>query len=492
MQVVSDTQDLLRSAVAQIFGFAGRLAARAGFIVIAAGQYGDIALGQLGLVAAISEIAVALGVLGLKRSLLDQLSALAEAGQPVGPRVSEALFISSLFGLGIAFCLSFIWPLVIPGAGFVWLCLSCMIPFNVFSEVALTAIKYKRVVQWEVWARSIAESWVLFGLAVLFLVLDWKDVGLPLAYALSLYCVTAIATIGLFKTYRMQDLKLHWVSWTNIFEIPKRSYQVGITDLGTMALRRIDLIVMSVFVSPAAAGLYFMIQQIATLSQRIPALFEPMLSPILAQLHNQGKTAGIRANLKAICRWIFILTVSLTIPISIFGEPILSLFNPAFSAGVVVLAIVLIAELIDGTFISAETPLIFTHPKIPPVIILSTLAMEIGLIALLTHIYGIIGAAIGFLLSMLFLSLARLVLLWRKLAINALSKAYIQPVLYALLMSASLWAASDTLLQLPNWTLAITIAATTASYLASIRFFALSPSDKLLLKLLARRKNQRR
>ena len=490
MQVLSDTKDLLRSAVAQIFGFAGRLVARAGFILIAADQYGDASLGVLGIIAAISEIAVALGVLGLKRSLLDQLSELAETGRNIGARVTEAIIISTMFGVIISCALLFIWPHILPSKPLIWACLFFMIPCNVFSEIALTAIKYKRVVRWDVWARSIAESWVLFILAALFLALGWKDIGLPLAYAISLFFVTAIAGTGLIKNYSRQELRTQWKGWAHILEIPKRSYKVGITDIGTMALRRIDLIVMSVFVSPSVAGLYFMIQQIATLSQRIPALFEPMLSPILARLHNQRKVDGIRSNLTSICRWVFIITLSLSMPLIIFGDQVLSLFNPVFIVGGGVLAVILVAELIEGTFISVETPLIFKHPKIPPTLIISTLIIEIVLIVILTQYWGIMGTAMGFLISMIYLSVLRLFFLKSKIDVNVISKDYILPVIIAILLTAGLLAIRSTVIALPRWVLGLVIIGSVILYIGMIRLFALSHSDKFFLRILSRNKNK--
>lgn len=490
MQVLSDTKDLLRSAIAQIFGFAGRLAARLCFILIAADQYGDVSLGILGIIAAISDIAVALGVLGLKRSLLDQLSELAERGENIGSRVIEALLFSTLFGVLISSILLLAWPHILPNQPIVWVCLFLMIPCNIFSEVALTAIKYKRVVRWDVWARSFAESWVLLIMGIIFLLLGWKEIGLPLSLAISWFFVAVIAAVGLMKNYTANELKYKWHSWSRIFEIPKRSYEIGITDIGTMALRRIDLIVMSLFVGPSVVGLYFMVQQIATLPQRIPGLFEPMLSPILARLHNQRNIKGIKSNLTSICRWIFIITLSLIIPLCVFGQQILELFNPVFVVGVSVLVIILIAELVEATFISVETPLLFTYPKTPMFLMVSTLIIEIALIVLLTQYWGIMGTAIGFLISMIYLSAFRLFFLKSKIDVNVISKDYIIPIIIAVILTLGLLAIRSTVIALPRVVLGLVIIGSIILYIGMIRLFALSHSDKFFLRILSRNKKK--
>ncbi len=74
MTNLADIRDLIRGAFASLFGFGGRLFARAMLMVLAGRAFGIEALGHLGQIAAITEIMAALCVLGLKRSLLDMLS----------------------------------------------------------------------------------------------------------------------------------------------------------------------------------------------------------------------------------------------------------------------------------------------------------------------------------------------------------------------------------------------------------------------------------
>ena len=123
------------------------------------------------------------------------------------------------------------------------------------------------------------------------------------------------------------------------------------------------------------------------------------MSPVIARLHNRKNGDGIRSNLIAVCRWIFIIQLGLTIPMVIFGDKLLSLFGPEFAIGALVLTAVLAAELINGTFLTAETALIFEKPKIPPTLLVMTLIVEVTLIAFLSAQWGTHGAAVGFLMT---------------------------------------------------------------------------------------------
>ena len=70
MSHLADARDIFRGVVASFFGFGGRLIARAVLVVFAGRAFGIEAFGNLGQVAAISEITAAICVLGLKRRRL--------------------------------------------------------------------------------------------------------------------------------------------------------------------------------------------------------------------------------------------------------------------------------------------------------------------------------------------------------------------------------------------------------------------------------------
>lgn len=492
MSGVADFRDVVRGALASLFGFGGRLAARVSFMVVAAQSFGPKALGILGLVAALTEITAAFGVMGLKRSLLDMLSEREEAGLAPAPRIKEAFLIALGTGFAISAILLFVWPWVLPGQPALWVVLFFAMPASIFIDVCLTAIKYKRIVKWDVWSRSIAESWGLFLLALLFLVMGMKETGLVLAYAGSLFIAALVAGFGLFSTYSFKSLNAARANFADVPAIIKQSVPVGITDLGIMALRRIDLIVLSVFVGPSITGLYFMVQQLVTIQQRLAGLFEPMLSPVIARLHNQMNAKRIRANMIGICRWIFIIQLVIAVPMVVFGDYLLSLFNAAFITGGLVLTIILLAEVIDGTFISTETPLVFAQPKIPPTLLVLTLIIEVGLIALLAHLYGVTGAAIGFLIAVCFLNLGRLWGLSKYLQINVVNISYFLPAVFALLMFFSLLAIRSFVPPEQGWIIVAGVVVNLAVFAVLIKTFALTKSDKILFRVLGQGRNKRK
>ena len=429
MTGLSDVRDLMRGALASLFGFGGRLVARAMLMVLAGRAFGIEALGHLGQIAAITEIAAALCVLGLKRSLLDMLSFEAKNGKPPEKRIIEALGISLSASLIVSTLLFFTWPMIYPQSHSVLPFLFFAVPGIVFMEVSLSAVKFKRIIKWDVWTRGITEPWGFLALALGFYLIGKADSNhLIMAYTGSIFIGSVFASIGLVHTYGLGPLVFSKPRLSNFPVIFKQSAPVGLTDMGNMMLRRIDLVVLSVFVGPQGVGLYYIVQQIATISQKVNALFEPMMSPIIARLHNAVDAKAISAHLVGVCRWVFIIQIGLTIPMVVFGDRLLSLFGPEFVIGGLVLATILFAELIDGSFITTETPLVYARPKIPPLLLLTALVIEVVAIAVLSKIWGVQGAAFGFLLAIISLSFLRLYMLKKHLGIFVLSLNYLAPL----------------------------------------------------------------
>ncbi len=491
MTALSDVRDLMRGALASLFGFGGRLVARAMLMILAGRAFGIEALGYLGQIAAITEIAAALCVLGLKRSLLDMLSLAAKNGNPPEKRIVEAIGISLCASLVVSTILFFAWPLISPQSQSVLPFLFFALPGIVFMEIALSAVKFKRIIKWDVWARGIAEPWGFLALAFGFYLWGVADSNhLIMAYAGSIFIGAACAGIGLVHTYGFRPLlasKPRIASFPAIF---KQCAPVGLTDMGNMMLRRIDLVVLSIFVGPQGVGLYYMVQQLATIPQRVNALFEPMMSPIIARLHNAVDAKAIGAHLVGVCRWVFIIQIGLTIPMMVFGDMLLGLFGPEFVVGGLVLATILFAELVDGSFITTETPLVYAHPKIPPLLLVLTLLIEVVAIAVLASLWGVQGAAFGFLLAITSLSGLRLYMLKKHLGISVLGLNYLLPFCIGGLIGGGLLLVRHWLDPMQAvWVIACIVMAL-GVFVYLIKSFALTKTDRRLYRNWSKRRTK--
>jgi O-antigen/teichoic acid export membrane protein len=489
MSALNDVRDILRGVFASFFGFGGRLIARAILMICAGRIFGIEALGYLGQVAALSEITAAICVMGLKRSLLDMLSAEEEAGRSTERRVMEALGLTLLLSFIAAAILSVIWWFVFPGNIFLITALALVVPAITVTDVILTSTKYKRIIRWDVLARCFAEPWTFLVSALCFWALGFGGEGLLYAYVCSLLAAVTLALFGFLKVFGWNALSKSSPSIKTWFPIIRKSLPVAITDIGIMALRRIDLVVLSIFVGAEGAGLYYMAQQVVTVPHKIGAMFEPMLSPVIASLHNQRKTSQIRDNLISVCRWVFTVQLAITVPLVVFAGPVMGIFGPEFTAGALVLMLILFAELIDGSFLNVETAIVYKKPRIPPSLLVIAIIIEVILIAFLSNLWGVEGAALGYLITMAALTTLRLIMLKRHLDINVLSLQYFHPIIAGSLMAAAL--VISTKFSPDNLPVKVAlIIAGLAGFLLYTKQFALTKSDRVLWRAVSRKRKK--
>ena len=480
---IDDIKDILRGALASLGGFGGRMLARLAMIFFAGTFYGKGAFGHLGEVAAITEILAAAAVLGLKRTLLDMLSAKGAEDQ-AGQIIKEALIASLILGGVMSLALGFAWSMLFPAVPMP-LILYLAVPGIVVAEVAGTAIRFKRIIRWEVIARCVMEPWAFFGAILIFYWAGMKDMGLIAGYAISCIAAAVGISIGLSGAIGWKAVLGAPVRVRQLYQIPKKSFPVGITDIGVMMFRRADILILSVFVSREVTGIYYMAQQIVTVPAKIYQLFEPMMAPVLAKLHHGGKRAVIGAKLAGFCRWVFTLQLAITIPFIFFSSEILGLFGPTYMVGGAVLAALLIAELLDGSFALTETALVFAVPKIPPKLILMALVFEMGGIYLAADAgYGAEGAAVGFAVAMGSLAIARLAMIWKHLEIKIVGPAFLIPIGFGIVTVTTLSFLRQWMPMTDGAVFGPTIFISIAVFISMVRFFALTPADKLILQQL--------
>jgi len=136
--------------------------------------------------------------------------------------------------------------------------------------------------------------------------------------------------------------------------------------------------------------------------------------------------------------------------------------------------------------------LLYAHPIIPPTIIFIGLGLEIILIAALSKLWGVSGAAFGFLIVMLVISFGRLIMLKRKMGINVLNSSYLPPLGFAVLLGLGLLGLQA--LPSPHSTLLalLGVGAGLAGFVFLILTFSLTKSDRVLWKAVMHKRARNR
>jgi len=368
-----DIAALAKGGRTNVGGFFIRLIARIPFLIIGSQWYGAEALGRLAYAIAIVEFAAQIATLGLKRGLALHL---AGAGKENGawdgilvvilatliPTVLLMLFPQVMFPNSQINRLDNLLPLAIPALA--------------LSDVMLAALAYRFDIGATVRARAIIEPWtisiVAFGLA-------WtlpRD-GLLVAYAASMVMALIASVIPFIRSY---GLPKGWTPrGTELYALARRNTPLALADAIEWGSRRIDVVILGLFVSPATVGIYWVAQQVASLPQKLKTSFDPVLGPVITRKLKEGDRAAIAGQISQVGFWIIAAQTGVALALGIPGEALMGLIGPGrdFVGGNGALAFLLLAEVAAAVAVVSEAALVYVARMRNLIVSLGTIALQI-------------------------------------------------------------------------------------------------------------------
>jgi O-antigen/teichoic acid export membrane protein len=368
-----DIAALARGGRTNFLGFLMRLAARLPFLFIAGRLYGAPALGRFASALVIVELLAMVCTLGEKRGLAQRLSDDDDKGEP-SHIVADGL-LTALIAASAA-------------AAFLWLVPAPMFPSGVYNEIdkllvlaipalALTEIllaaqAYRYDIGATVRSRAVVEPWTISLMAAVFYKLAPEN-GLQLAYLASIYAALATAAWPFAKTYGWPR------GWQpnpgRMATLTVRGAPLAAADAIEWGTRRLDIFILGLFAAPAAVGIYYIAQQVASLPQKLKSSFDPILGPVITRALKEKDYASIARQVCQVGFWITAMQAGIALALGIPGEAIMGLVGPNFVGGTGALAFLLAAEVVAATAVVSEAALIYVAR-------FRNLAISIGTIAL--------------------------------------------------------------------------------------------------------------
>lgn len=479
-----DLAALAKGGRTNFIGFLLRLAARIPFLFIAGRLYGADALGRFASALVVIELCGLLGSVGLKRGLAQRLS---EDDRHPANIVADGLLVSLVVS-GVLAAIFFVFPdPMFPSGQFsaADLFLPLAIVPLAMTEVALSALAYRYDVKTTVQARAVVEPWTLsIASAGLWFVVP--DGGMSLAYILSILAAALAALVPLVKSYGLpQDWRPHPL---HLARMGWNYLPLAAADLIEWGSRRLDIAILGLFASPAAVGVYWAAQQVASLPQKLKSSFEPILGPVITRNLKEGNRAAIARQVCQVGFWITAAQAGIALALGIPGEGVMGLVGPYFVGGTGALAFLLAAEVVGATAVVSEAALVYIARFQNLAISLATFALQAGLTVGgmwlvdelgMGQLYKAAAAAAALMLSLGAASLAKAALLSRKLdePINNWRWPLFLAAAPAVIVG---WLATRFL---PEWAeLAFGVPAILLAYGAVIWVRGFGPEDRLLFR----------
>ncbi len=478
-----DMQALAKGGRTNFFGFLLRLAARLPFLFIAGRLYGADALGRFASALVVVELIALICSMGEKRGLAQRLTE--GEGEPVN-LVYDGLLLALIFS---AIAAGLLW--LVPAPMFpngmnspLDRLLVLAIPAYAMTEILLAAQAYRFDIAATVRARAIVEPWTISIAAGAFYFIV-PDAGLAMAYLASIYAGLLAALWPFMRDYGLpRGWRPHPVAMS---KMSARALPLATADAIEWGTRRLDIFILGFFAAPAAVGIYYVAQQVASLPQKLKTSFEPILGPVITRNLKSKNYSAIASQVRQVGFWIIAAQAGIALALAIPGEAVMGLVGPNFVGGTGALAFLLVAEVVAATAVVSEAALVYMARVRNLWISIATIALQaaitVGLMIAIER-YGLpepykaAGAAAALMLALGAASLVKATLLSRLLG------APVNNWRWALVWaSAPAMAVGYAATWLPEWMeLLVGIPAILATYGYVIWHKGFGPEDRVLFR----------
>ena len=410
----TNRNDIAKGAGANLAGFILRLGARIPFLFVAGRLYGPESFGRYVFAVTYVETLAFVCIFGFKTSIFKFLSPAIGQGKShlsVDIFLHALLFCLALAGLAVG--LSFAGVRVLQGlfptdmANFA-VKMSPAILLYTGTELFLSFTRGFRKMRYEVMVRSFVEPYSLLVLSLLFYVLGWRIYGLLAAYLLMSILSFVIAAWAGFRLLSPGDVRGFRFSKRLLKKLVQQSAPTALHDILNFTLQRLDVYLLSSLSDARSVGIYGMALQIATTVKKIRQSFDPILNPVMASTYGTHGARAAAHEMARVSSWIALIQCLVIAVLFVYGSALMSSFGPAYISGGIVLFMIVLADLINGTVGISELLLILRKPSINPAISAVMFVFHLVLSLLLIRTYGATGAALSVLLTFSLMSLTRL------------------------------------------------------------------------------------
>jgi O-antigen/teichoic acid export membrane protein len=184
------------------------------------------------------------------------------------------------------------------------------------------------------------------------------------------------------------------------------------------AMNRAGVVLVGWIIGTTSAGFYslaFNLSSIVVLPRMaVNALFAPMVSAMFVR----RELGGLQALIGRTAVWTLLGGAAIALPLAVLAQPMLAWFGHDFAAALPLLRVLLIGQMVAAGAGSQIFLMTMTgHEHAAAVILSAGTVIEIVAAALLTVLFGALGAAIGYTLMLVAVNAAMMLFIRRKLGL---------------------------------------------------------------------------
>ena len=207
------------------------------------------------------------------------------------------------------------------------------------------------------------------------------------------------------------------------------SYPLMFVTILQTFMHWMDILMLGYFTDATTVGLYHPAARTAGLLQALLLSFISIYAPMMAQFHREGDRKKMADTYKLVSRWLLMCAIPISAIFIIFPGKVMLLFGPEYLPSAKILVILTGATFIQAIFGAAGPTLSMSgHTKLVLWNTIGAFALNFGLNIFLIPNYGIIGAAIATLTSLIVVGFARTIEVSVILKMNFFDRKVIKPI----------------------------------------------------------------
>jgi len=222
------------------------------------------------------------------------------------------------------------------------------------------------------------------------------------------------------------------------------SYPLMFVTILQTFMHWMDILMLGYFTDATTVGLYHPAARTAGLLQALLLSFISIYAPMMAQFHREGDRKKMGDTYKLVSRWLLMCAIPISAVFIIFPGKVMLLFGPEYLPSAKILVILTGATFIQAIFGAAGPTLSMSgHTKLVLWNTIGAFALNFGLNIFLIPNYGIIGAAIATLTSLIVVGFARTIEVGIILKMNFFDRKVIKPIFAGIMVFTGLLLIKD-------------------------------------------------
>lgn len=302
---------------------------------------------------------------------------------------------------------------------------------DTIMQVTSTSFRAFEMAQFDVLIRKIGRQGSLLLAAVIAFLL-----GLNVFSTTALVVVASMFTLGCAIALALRYLDVHPsrnLSEANPREYYNYSIPLSAKDMGSFFYTRADVLMVGIFFSASAVGVYNIAVLLATFITLPLSAVSQLFPPIAAKLYSDGSSRELDDVYSAVSRWAMTGALPLAIGAIVYRVELLALFGAEFATGGAILTVLAIAKFVDTAVGPSGYMLMMTdHQYLLLINQWSFAILNIILNYFFLLEFGVIGAAYASAVVLASLNLLRAGEVYYLEGMHPFSRSFFKPIVAGL------------------------------------------------------------